>query len=113
MPLFTIHTNTTVADKPALLASASRVAAEQLGKPESYVMVQLTDGCDMLFAGSDAPLALLHLTSLGLTTSQTEALSSALCDWASGALGVAPDRIYIAFGSPERAMWGWNRSTFG
>jgi len=113
LPLFSIQTTQTVVNKAAVLASASQLVATQLSKPESFVMVQLTDHCDMLFAGSDAPLAYLQLQSLGLTSNQTETLSTALCDWASDIFGIDTSRIYIAFVSPERAMWGWNRSTFG
>jgi len=113
MPLLTIHTTTHIADKPALLAAASRLVADLLTKPESYVMVELHDGCDMLFAGSSAPLASLQLKSLGLQAAQAEALSAALCDWTTAELGIASNRIYIEFSAPERAMWGWNRSTFG
>jgi len=113
VPCFSIQTTTTITDKAAVLASASRLVAQHLGKPESYVMVQLSDSCDMLFAGSSAPLACLQLKSLGLVPDQTEALSTALCDWVTDTLGITADRVYIEFIAPERAMWGWNRSTFG
>jgi len=112
MPLLSIHTSTTVSDRAGLLRDASSRVADLLGKPESYVMVELHDGCDLVFAGSDAPAAWLQLKSLGLQESQTAALSAALCDWAAGALRVPAERIYIEFSAPPRAFWGWNRSTF-
>ncbi|MDX8409074.1 MAG: phenylpyruvate tautomerase MIF-related protein [Mariprofundales bacterium] len=112
MPFFSIQTNIEIANKGALLPAASQMVAEALGKPESYVMVRIDDGCAMCFAGSDAPLACLRLASLGLATSQTEALSARLCGWIKAQMGIDPARIYIEFSSPERAMWGWNRATF-
>ena len=112
MPYFSIQTNIQIDDSDALLQSASQMVAEALGKPESYVMVQVNGGCAMCFAGSDAPLAYLRLGSLGLSVSQTEALSASLCAWVEAQLCIDPARIYIEFSSPERAMWGWNRATF-
>jgi len=113
MPLFRLQTNTAIRDKPAMLVAASKLIATQLGKPVSFVMVELVDDCSMLFAGSAAPLACLQLKSLGLQAEQTEALSAALCDWVSAQLAIPAQRIYIEFSAPERALWGWNRSTFG
>jgi len=59
MPTLRILTNAQVLpeDRPTLLAQASRTVAEMLGKPESYVMVILEDGRDMLFAGTSARAA--------------------------------------------------------
>ncbi|MDQ6965131.1 MAG: phenylpyruvate tautomerase MIF-related protein [Mariprofundales bacterium] len=113
MPLLTINTNTAIDDKPATLAAASQLIASQLGKPESFVMVNIVDDLDMLFAGSSAPLAHLQLKSLGLHSEQTAELSATLCDWVSTQLAIPTERIYIEFAAPERAFWGWNRSTFG
>jgi phenylpyruvate tautomerase PptA (4-oxalocrotonate tautomerase family) len=77
MPTLRILTNAQVfpEDRPGLLAQASRTVAEMLGKPESYVMVILEDGRDMLFAGTRAPAAYLELKSLGLAETRTAAYS--------------------------------------
>jgi len=112
MPYFSIQTNVKITDTPTLLASASQMIVSILGKPESYVMVQISDECDLYFAASSAPLAYLTLSSLGLSNTQTREISSQLCAWVEEMLGIDPARIYIAFNAPERAMWGWNRSTF-
>ncbi len=114
MPTLRILTNARVPadDRAGLLARASRTLAELLGKPESYVMVILEDGRDMVFAGTPAPAAYLELKSLGLPEGQTAQYSRALCDLMTDALGIPADRVYIEFAAPARQMFGWNGGTF-
>lgn len=114
MPYLRIQTNTSLNDVGAqqLITRASALVAEQLGKPERYVMVALEPPVPMLFAGSDSPVAYLELKSIGLAESQTPDLSKALCALVSETLGVDPDRVYIEFNNAPRKMWGWNGATF-
>ena len=114
MPLLKIQTNRPVdtGKQSALLAKASQLVAEKLGKPEQYVMVALESNNGMLFAGSDAPLAYLELKSIGLPESRTTELSQALCGLMEQELGVSQDRVYVEFNNAPRNMWGWNGGTF-
>jgi len=112
MPCMFVHTNVAVTDKAAFLARCSSETAAALGKPESYVMVKLTDTQPMLFAGTDAPLAFVELKSLGLMTARTADISAALCGFLQQELDIDAGRIYIEFAAPERAMFGWNGRTF-
>ena len=48
-------------DSQPVLARASKLVAEKLGKPEQYVMVALETAMPMAFAGSEAPAAYLEL----------------------------------------------------
>jgi len=114
MPLLTIQTNQPIEPgaKPGLLKSASETVASALGKPEQYVMVNAHANRDMLFAGSDAPLAYLELKSIGLPEDKTRDLSLALCALIHENLGIDTDRIYIEFANADRHMWGWNSGTF-
>ena len=68
MPFLKIQTNRSLpeTDAKALAASSSAVVAEQLGKPERYVMTSVETNPAMQFAGSDEPLAYLELKSIGL-----------------------------------------------
>mmetsp|Transcript_2357 Transcript_2357/g.5017 ORF Transcript_2357/g.5017 Transcript_2357/m.5017 type:complete len:131 (-) Transcript_2357:151-543(-) len=52
-------------DKGDILKRLSVLVAQSTGKPESYVAVCITDKASMIFGGSDAPLALGCLYSLG------------------------------------------------
>lgn len=112
MPLLTIDTNTQALSDNAL-SSMSAAVAQMLGKPESYVMLKYEHNPDLFFAGSQAACALLQLKSLGLSSTQTTALSQQLCQLMQQHFGVEPKRIYIQFESPEREMWGWDNRTFG
>jgi len=112
MPSLIIHTNVSIADQTAFLRRCSATTATALGKPESYVMVELSDQKPMLFAGTDAPLAFVELKSLGLQSNQTADISAALCALLNDELGIEAGRVYIEFAAPERAMFGWNGGTF-
>jgi phenylpyruvate tautomerase PptA (4-oxalocrotonate tautomerase family) len=114
MPYLRIQTNESMDEAGArrLLTRASALVAEQLGKPERYVMVALEPPVPMLFAGDNSPAAYLELKSIGLAEGQTPALSKALCALCSEMMGINQDRIYIEFSNAPRKMWGWNGATF-
>ncbi len=113
MPYLKIQTNQTIAPDEAetLLSEASKLVAEELGKPESYVMVSLAPPVPMLFAGSNEPTAYLELKSIGLPESRTADLSKALCHLMAN-LNIDPNRVYIEFADAPRTMWGWDGRTF-
>jgi phenylpyruvate tautomerase PptA (4-oxalocrotonate tautomerase family) len=112
MPLLQITTNVSVDDAAVLAKAASRLTADLLSKPESYVMVHINAGAQLWFAGSDEPAAHIKLKSLGLPEASTGKYSAALCDFIEQHLGVPPGRTYIEFSGPPRHLWGWNSSTF-
>ena len=114
MPLLKIQTNIRLeqAAEPALLKQLSETVANELGKPERYVMVTIETDIAMLFAGSDQPTAYLELKSLDLPEEKNAELSKALCGAIAQTLSISSDRIYIEFTSPPRHMWGWKGTTF-
>lgn len=114
MPYLKIQTNQPLTEEAsrALAARSSTVVAEQLGKPERYVMTAVESNPAMQFAGTDEPLAYLELKSIGLQESMTAAVSQALCSLVSAEAGISPERIYIEFADAPRKMWGWNGGTF-
>lgn len=61
-----ITTNVNLNDsKSSILLELSKLVATSTGKPESYVAISITDNASMVFGGSDAPLALGVMYSLG------------------------------------------------
>ena len=114
MPFLKIQTNQALPDSSAtaLAGKASSLVAEQLGKPESYVMTSVENNPAMTFAGTNAPLAFLELKSIGLPDSATADASRVLCELVSSETGIDPARIYIEFSDAPRKMWGWNSGTF-
>ncbi len=111
MPLLSIETNQPLDHQETLKILSSEVA-DLLGKPESYVMVKYEHNPDMLFAGSNKPLAHLKLKSLGLPENSAANFSARLCALMESRFDVPADRTYIEFASPERHLWGWNSTTF-
>ena len=112
MPLLQIKLNSKAEDINQLALSASKLTAGLLGKPESYVMVNVVDEAKLFFSGTDEPCAHLKLKSLGLNESETKNYSEKLCQFITDQTGTPGSRIYIEFFNPERHMWGWDNSTF-
>ncbi len=114
MPYLKIQTNRSLEPEASktLLAAASRTIADALGKPERYVMVELTANPAMLFGGTDEPAAYVELKSIGLPAGQTKALSQAVSALLEASAGIAPARVYIEFTDVKGSLWGWNGGTF-
>jgi phenylpyruvate tautomerase PptA (4-oxalocrotonate tautomerase family) len=65
-PSLILTTNVDLGDKKGeILKTLSALVASSTGKPESYVAVCITDKASMCFGGSDDPLALGCVYSLG------------------------------------------------
>lgn len=111
MPLMSIETNQILSNNTILSALSSSIAT-LLSKPESYVMLKYEHNDNMLFAGTNQPLAHIKIKSLGLDEDKTALFSKALCELIQQHFSISADRIYIEFANPERHMWGWNNATF-
>ena len=114
MPFLMIKTNldlekTTV---QALLHHASRVVAETVKKPESYVMVNVCANEPMAFAGTTMPTVYMEMKSVGMTKEQIPVLSDALTKMIEQKLKVPANRVYIEFASVPGILWGYNGTTF-
>ncbi|MEN8712373.1 MAG: phenylpyruvate tautomerase MIF-related protein [Arenicellales bacterium] len=112
MPLLQISTNIAIENCQQLAEKSSKLTAEMLGKPESYVMVKVLSEQTLIFAGTAEPAAHVKLKSLGLPENSTADFSSRLCAFIHSELDINSARIYIEFASPERHMWGWDSRTF-
>jgi phenylpyruvate tautomerase len=114
MPYLKIQTNLPLSKKAerAVLRTASILVAEELDKPEEYVMLALQANTPMLFGGSDDPVAFLELKAIGLPARKTRRLSEALCKLVEDHLGIPPNRVYVKFITVPRGMWGWKGDTF-
>ncbi len=114
MPFIKLSTNIAVDQHQSdrLLSALSQLVAQETGKSERYVMVELTGGKAMLFSGNNQPLAYLECKSIGLNTVQAKALSASICKLLTTVLPLSADRIYIEFSNCPAELWGWNRSTF-
>lgn len=115
MPYLKLTTNAPISSQqsPKLLGDLSKLMAQECGKPERYVLVELQENKAMLFAGSDEPLAYLECKSIGLSPGQAKSISAAVNKALGDALQLKGDRIYIEFSNAPGEFWGWNGSTFG
>ena len=115
MPFLKLSTNVTIdqIQSEQLLGDLSQLLAKETGKPERYVMVELSGGKAMVFGGSNQPLAYLECKSIGLSASQAKALSASINKLLTGILPLTAERIYIEFSNCPAEFWGWNGSTFG
>jgi phenylpyruvate tautomerase len=114
MPLLRIQTNTKLPNdkRDTLLKKASRAVAQQLGKPEAYMMVSLETEQPILFGGASEPAAFMDLKAIGLPAGKTAQLSAVLCELAKSDLGISGERVYINFADVPPNLWGWNGETF-
>ena len=114
MPYLKIQTNKPVPEilTRKIMERASKLIAQELGKPEEYVMIALEPAVKMMFAGTTDPVAFLELKSIGLPGQKTKDLSRVLCELIENELGIAKARVYVKFIDVQRGMWGWNGSVF-
>ena len=114
MPYLKIQTNLPLSKKAerTVLKTASTLVAEELDKPEDFVMLAIQANTPMLFAGSDDPVAFLELKAIGLPGRKTKRLSETLCKLVEDHLGIPPSRVYVKFIDVRRGMWGWQGDTF-
>ena len=112
MPLLEITTNTAIDNIQDVASQASKLTAEMLAKPESYVMVKILPEQTLIFAGNNEPAAHIKLKSLGLPEDNTVDFSKKICSFINSQLDIKSARIYIEFSSPARHMWGWDEKTF-
>lgn len=114
MPLLNIVTTATLDESQAagLQAEASRLVAEVTGKPETYMMITLSQA-GMLMGGQPGPAAYLDLRAIGgLTPDVNRRLSEKLCRLLETSLGVPANRVYITFTDLPATHWGWDGGTF-
>lgn len=112
MPVFTINTNVSQVPSDFKNKAANAVAAT-LGKPLSYVAVQINSGQNISFGGTEKPVALCELMSIGaLSTSSNKKHANTLMTLLEKELGISPSRTYITFTDADKANIGFNKTTF-
>mmetsp|Transcript_33699 Transcript_33699/g.77004 ORF Transcript_33699/g.77004 Transcript_33699/m.77004 type:complete len:120 (+) Transcript_33699:61-420(+) len=117
MPSLVVNTNVDLGsedDKKKIMYQLTEAVAKGLGKPDSYVAIQLCDKQSMMWGGSSEPLALCTCTSLGAINLQN---NKAVVEQVCKALGEAPhsikpNRIYVTFHDIPRENMGYDGSTF-
>jgi phenylpyruvate tautomerase len=115
MPLLELKTSVPVPEdeREKLLKELSQIVAGAIGKPESYVMVALSQE-SLCMGGEAGPAAFADIRSIGgLKPSVNQSISKQLCSLLSQRLDIPGDRVYMNFIEISAPNWGWDSSTFG
>lgn len=114
MPALKLQTNQSLSDeqKDGLLDQLTSLVVGILDKPIQYVQVIVEDNCRMAFGGTSQPCGLVELRSLGMPWGKPRELSESISRLLEKKAGIPPERLFINFFDMDRAMWGWNGSTF-
>ena len=97
-PSLILTTNVDLGDKKMdIMKAFSKAISAATGKPESYIAVSVTDNASMIFGGSDAPLALGCMYSIGAIAMESNGQVQASVTEQLAPFGVTGDRIYINF----------------
>ena len=114
MPYIDIHANTELSrEKTAELKSEiARVLADSFpGKTENWLMVRVSAGETMFFAGSPAPCMMVDVAIFGAQSKTGyQKMTAAVCPLAEDECGLPADRVYVKY--TEYDKWGWNGSNF-
>jgi phenylpyruvate tautomerase len=115
MPLLKLETTVALSDaqRKELLASLSKIVAENISKPEKYVMISITEAA-MLMSGNPGNAAFADIRSIGgLGDSVNRKLSQSICALLKQTLAIPPERIYLNFTDVDAGNWGCDSKTFG
>ena len=114
MPLVSVRSGVSIerSNGKELMEGLSAAVADELGKPEQYVMVEL-QGARMLMSGEPGPAAAVDVRSIGGLDRETNGrLAERISDLLQSHLGVERRRVYVVFTSVSGESWAWNGRTF-
>jgi len=115
MPLLALHTSAPVPaeSREALLKTLSTIVAETIGKPETYVMVTLSEGA-VCMAGEEVNGAFVDVRSIGgLSADVNRRISEQVCLLLLDRLQIPQERTYLNFTEVAASHWGHDARTFG
>lgn len=113
MPLITTRTNTQITkETEEVLKVKLGKALANLGKTESWLMLDFKDNCRLWFKGkNDEKLAMVEVSLLGKASrSAYDKMTAEVTEIISSELGISPSNIYVKYEEVEN--WGWNGSNF-
>ena len=99
-------------EKRDVLKAEFGKAISVMGKPESYLMINLADNQDLYFGGKKLEKgAYIEVKVLGIVDSGASAkMSARLCGILEKELGIPGNAVYISYWGTSN--WGWNGGNF-
>lgn len=112
MPFIEVKTNKNITEeKAALKAELGSAITAIPGKSEAWLMVEISDGLDMWFKGSDEPCVMFEVAIFGKASGDAyDDLTGRLCNAAEKYIGIKSDRVYVKYTEIEH--WGYNGFNF-
>lgn len=115
MPFCNLHLGKAIdqSGKKEVLSALSKLIAETMNKPETYVMVSITQA-ELYMSGSIGDAAFVDLRSIGgINSASTKLLSQKISLLLQQKLDIPQNRIFCNFTDVSGQNWGWNGSTLG
>jgi phenylpyruvate tautomerase PptA (4-oxalocrotonate tautomerase family) len=100
------------AEKRDILKAEFGKAISILGKPESYLMINLADNQDLYFGGKKLDKgAYVEVKVLGsVNPSASDKMTAKVCEILQTQLDIPGDAVYVSYFGTSN--WGWNGSNF-
>ena len=100
------------AEKRDILKAEFGKAISILGKPESYLMINLADNQDLYFGGKKLDKgAYVEVKVLGsVDPSASDKMTAKVCEILQAQLGIPGNAVYVSYFGTSN--WGWNGSNF-
>jgi phenylpyruvate tautomerase len=115
MPLIRMETSVKISDdkKSEIVLALSKITAEAMGKPETYVMAMISEAA-MSMAGNIGPAAFLDVRSIGSIDKKTNTrISKEVAELLAKSIGIPAEKIYLSFTDVKGSNWGCNGGVFG
>ena len=113
MPMIKVETTVSLpTEKRDVLKAELGKAISIMGKPESYLMINLVENQDLYFGGKKLEKgAFVEIKVFGsVDAGQSDKMTAKVCEILNAQLGIPGDAVYVAyFGTSD---WGWNGSNF-
>ena len=113
MPMIKVETTVSLSEeKRDVLKAELGKAISIMGKPESYLMINLVDNQDLYFGGNKLDKgAFVEVKVLGnVDAGQSDKMTAKVCEILNAQLGIPGDAVYVAYFGTSN--WGWNGSNF-
>ena len=113
MPMIKVETTVSLSEeKRDILKAELGKAISIMGKPESYLMINLVDNQDLYFGGNKLDKgAFVEVKALGnIDAGQSDKMTAKVCEILNTQLGIPGDAVYVAYFGTSN--WGWNGSNF-
>lgn len=113
MPMIKVETTVSLPkEKRDVLKAELGKAISIMGKPESYLMINLVDQQDLYFGGNKLDKgAYVEIKVLGsVDGAKSNSMTAKVCEILESQLGIPGDAVYVSYF--WTANWGWNGSNF-